>query len=77
MATAWSSTASYIEGDQVTDGGHTYEWTSADPSVGVEPPAGSWVRLDPASKPQVPATPAVQDVVDALVALGLITQAAS
>lgn len=47
MPAAWSDSADYALGDVVTHGGHTYEWSSADNDAAVEPPAGSWIRLDP------------------------------
>jgi hypothetical protein len=46
MPDAWSNAKQYLQGDTVTHGGHTYEWGSANPSLGVEPPAGDWTRLD-------------------------------
>jgi hypothetical protein len=49
MPDAWSNTKEYLQGDVVTYSGHTYEWGSADPSRGVTPPSGSWVRLDAAA----------------------------
>jgi hypothetical protein len=55
----WSNTKQYLQGEVVDHGGHTYEWGSADPSMGIEPPAGSWTQMDatPAqSGPSVAAT---------------------
>jgi hypothetical protein len=48
MPDAWSNTKQYLQGEVVTHGGHAYEWGSADPSVGVEPPGGSWTQMDAA-----------------------------
>lgn len=48
MTAAWSETTEYLLGDQVTSGGHTYEWGSADQSLGIMPDGGSWVQVDPA-----------------------------